>query len=284
MTPTKDNANSKRPPRARRWVLGVLALAVLSSTTLRLLRAQQAPEDETLVEDTRMILEKWVQTKRLIAEEKRDLALDEQLLNDRIEVLQGRINTIGRKTQEARGKISEIEKKREQLNREHQALVEAADSLDPVLLDVESGVRELLTRMPPFVLSDPQIEKFAEMIPEDPKETKLSLSERFQSVVVVLNRLTKLNQEIRETSEVRELPDGSTMAVDVLYLGITYAYYVDANATVAGVGMATPEGWVWKHDNSIAKQVRLAVKIYDNEEEAVFVQLPVNVQESGKQP
>ena len=58
------------------------------------------------------------------------------------------------------------------------------------------------------------------------------------------------------TSEVRSFRDGNTAEVTALYLGIGQGYYVSASGTVAGVGTATADGWVWTPANDRAGRDR----------------------------
>ena len=109
-------------------------------------------------------------------------------------------------------------------------------------------------------------------------DEKLSLSERFQNVLGILNEVNKFNREIAVTSEVRTLADGTSAEVTALYVGIGQGYYVSADGKVAGVGSAAPEGWVWTPANDAAARVAKAIAILKNEQPASFVPLPVRVE------
>jgi hypothetical protein len=105
----------------------------------------------------------------------------------------------------------------------------------------------------------------------------MSLSERFQNVVGILNELNKFSREITEATEVRDLPDGSSAEVTVLYLGLGQAYYCNAKSGVAGVGRPGEKGWVWEPRNDLVAAVADVIAVYRNEVPAVYVGLPVEV-------
>lgn len=227
------------------------------------------------VDNTRKALEKWVETRRLIAEEKRDWALGREMLQQRIELVKHEIASLRDKIREAEESIGEAEKKRADLVETNDKLKVASDQLNETVIAMENRTRELLQRLPESIRSD--VKPLSQQFPENPEESKLSLGIRFQNVVGVLNHLNKRNRDITVTSEVRGLPGGTSAEVTTLYVGIGQAYYVSADATLAGVGTATDNGWVWAPVNEIAPQVAQAIAILKNEKVASFVRLPLEV-------
>ena len=59
---------------------------------------------------------------------------------------------------------------------------------------------------------------------------------RFGNVIAVLNSMNRFQREIKITSEVRDLGDGQTAEVAVLYLGMGQAYYVAPKGDIAEIG------------------------------------------------
>jgi FtsZ-binding cell division protein ZapB len=221
------------------------------------------------------MLEKWVETQRIISEEKRDLALAKEMLTERIDLVQREIETLRAKIEEAKKSIAEADKKRTELVRENEKLKEAAASLSSSLVHLEERAKQLLQRLPE-ALRD-RVAPLSQSLPETPEETKLSLSERFQNVVGIVNEVNKFNGEISMRNEVRTLPDGTSAEVTALYLGIGQAYYTGANGTIAGVGTASDEGWVWRAANDAASRIAQTIAILKNEEVASFVQVPIEI-------
>lgn len=228
------------------------------------------------IDTTRAALEEYVEIQRTISKEKRDLALSKEVLNDRIEVVEQEIKALREKIAEAEGSIDENEAKRMEMIEENDTLIEAAHSLEDILRSLEAGVSMMLTRLPQPIQE--RVKPLSQRIPEDPDATKLSLSERFQNVVGILNEVDKFNRDISVTSEIRTLPDGSSAEVTTLYLGAGQAYYVSANGKIAGTGRSSEEGWVWEPANDAAPQIAQAIAIMKNEAVASFVQLPIEIQ------
>ncbi|MEW6238974.1 MAG: DUF3450 family protein [Candidatus Omnitrophota bacterium] len=260
--------------RSRKLATGSLVLACavffLSSGAI------SADKNVETIENTQSALEKWVETRRIISLEKRDLALAKEMLNERIDLVQREIDSLRGKKSDAEKSIAEADKKRAGLIEENEKLKEALSSLGGILASLEDRTKQLLNRLPDPIRE--RVKPLSQRIPEDANQSKLSVSERFQNVVGILNEVDKFNRDITVASEVRVLPDGSSAEVAALYIGIGQAYYAGANGTVAGVGLPSEEGWIWKPANDAAAQIAETIAILKNEKIAAFVQLPVEIQ------
>ncbi|MDR4506920.1 MAG: DUF3450 domain-containing protein [Candidatus Brocadiaceae bacterium] len=228
------------------------------------------------VSDTRAMLEKWVETRRIISQEKHDFELAREMLSERIELVEREIESLRGKISETEESITETDKKRNELIEESEKLKNASVSLNGTVAELEIRTRELLKRLPEPIRE--RVRPLSQRFPENPDKTKLSLGERFQNIVGVLNEVNKFNREIVVASEVRELPDGASAEVTVLYIGIGKAYYVSGNGNAAGIGTSSPDGWVWSPANDAAAGIAGAIAILNNETAAAFVQLPIEVQ------
>jgi FtsZ-binding cell division protein ZapB len=228
------------------------------------------------VDGVRASLEKWVDTRKVISQEKRDWDLGQEMLNERISMLEREIETLRARIAEAQESITDADQKRAGLLEENEALKAASSGLAESMAVFEIRTRSLLNRMPDPIRE--RVKPLSQRIPVEVGETKLSFAERFQNVVGILNEVNKFNREITVTSEVRALPDGTSAEVAAMYVGVSRAYYVGGNGTIAGYGTAGADGWVWTAADEIAPQVARCIAILKNEQVASFVQLPVEVQ------
>lgn len=227
------------------------------------------------IEDTRVALEKWVEIQRVISQEKRDLALAKEMLNERIELVQREIQSLRERIREAEANIAETDKKRAELMEENDKIKETSTALGDRLVSLESGTRQLLQRLPDPIRD--RVKPLSQRLPENPEETRISLAERYQNVVGILNEVDKFNREITITSEIQSLEDGSSVEVSALYLGIGQGFYAGAHGALAGIGFPGEAGWVWKANNEFAPQIAEAIAILKNERVASFVQVPVEI-------
>lgn len=223
---------------------------------------------------TRETLSKWVETRKLISEEKETWELEREMLGDRIDLVRAERDTLAKKIHETQSLITAADKRRGDLVRENDALKNASATLVNRIFTLEREILDLLPGLPQPVQD--RIRPLSQRIPKA-EETVLSLSERYQNVIGIINELNKGANEITVVSEVRELPDGSSAEVQTLYLGFACAYYCTNKGDIAGVGFPTADGWKWEPNNAIAPKVADAIAVLKNEKVAEFIPLPFSV-------
>lgn len=263
-------------PASLRRPGGLLALVLLTlSIVWQPGSARSEDSGADRIDNTRAALEKWVETRRVLAQRKREWALAQELLAARIDLVKGESDSLREKIAQAKDSITEADTKRAELIEENDKFKNASSALSDTVLGLETRTKGLLKRLPPPIME--RVKPLSQRIPDDPAETKLSLAERFQNVVGILNEINKFNREITVTSEVRPLDDGTSVEVTAIYVGIGQGYYVNGQATVAGVGTAGPDGWVWQPATDAAERIASIVAILKNEQVAAFVDLPVDI-------
>jgi len=235
-----------------------------------------AGKDAGGIEHAQAALEKWIEIQGVISREKHDLVLAREMLNERIELVKREIQTLQGKIGEAEESIAEADKKRAEMTEENEKLKKASGSLGRIIEVLERRMIELLGRLPDPIRQ--RVKPLSQSLPQARRETELSVAERFQNIVGILNELDKFNREISMTSEVRTLNDGSSVEVTALYIGIGRGYYAGADGGIAGIGMPSDEGWTWRQENEFAGRITDAIAILKNEKVACFVQLPVVIE------
>ena len=269
-------AKSSRPWR------GVAALAVLCAVLTGLLTQPSTAKPQDVNEQvaaTRDVLDKWVETRRIISKERKDWALGKELLEERIALVQREIESLREKIAEADKSITDADKKKVELVAEQDKLKEASSILEDSLPELESKLRTLLPRLPAPIQD--KVKSRSQLIPEDSAKSELSLSERYGTVSAVLNEVDKFNQEIHIVPDRRKLPSGDIVNVSAIYVGVSSCFYVSNNGLAAGIGRPTDDGWIWEAKDEFAKAIQDAIKMSENELPAAFVMLPVDVREEG---
>ncbi|MBK9387107.1 MAG: DUF3450 family protein [Planctomycetes bacterium] len=261
--------------RARLLPAALLGLGAVAAQAQQDEAASTAEARAELIDRSRDALERWVETRRTISKEQRDWTEGRSVLSERIELLEREIEAVRAKIEEARTSVAEADKKRQELELQNERLKGSAQGLAELAARLESGTLALMPRIPAFASEGVKI--FSQRIPVAGAETKLSLSERFQSVVAVLNSLNKLNREITLTPEIRELPDGRSTEVATVYVGLSQGYYASGDGQLAGIGTAGEKGWTWRAANTQAGEVSRMVAILKSEQVADFVRLPIRI-------
>lgn len=227
------------------------------------------------LDQTRQVLEKWTEASRLVSKEKQQWQLGKQTLRDRIDLLRREVSAMETRIAEATAKIDETDTRRKELVVEDEQRKRTEAQLVERVVQLEHSVLALLPRLP-----DPlreQIKPVSQLIPLKPEETKVRVDERYRNVLYVCKQIHKWNKEVSLKSEVHAQPNGTSVEVAVLYVGIGQAYYASGDGKVAGTGTAGPNGWVWQSNNELAAEIAAAIAIQKNEKVAAFVRLPVQI-------
>lgn len=233
------------------------------------------------VETTRAALSQWVQAKRTISAEREAWRRGKQTLTSQIDVVRREIEVLTKRIEEARKSITDAEKKRGELDAERAERRKVSSLMVERIGNLEDRTQTLLPRVPEALAAN--LAMISQRLPKtDEQREALSLSSRYQNVIGVLNGIDKWNRVVTLNSEIRELSTGRSVAVSVLYIGLGQAYYVgepgkDGKATIAGIGIASPTGWLWRESNDLAQSIQKAVSIYKNEGLATLVRLPVQI-------
>ncbi len=225
---------------------------------------------------TRGALEQWVETARILSKEKQEWRVGREVLRDRIDLVQRETGSLQKRIGEAERSIGEADEKRRDLVAQNERLQADGAVLAARIVALETSVRQLLGRLPETLRT--RVAPLSQRIPEDAAATKLSLGERYQNVVFVLNEVNKFQRDVHLVREVRTLEGGRTAEVSVLYFGIALAWYVTDDGKEAGTGTPSDQGFVWKSVPGAAPAIARAVAIKKGEQVAAFVLLPVTVE------
>jgi len=275
----KRSERPHRPQESGRLVLlglaAVVAAALAGAGPAGEPDAAAPPAKAPTIDSVRQLLQRYVETRRVISKERLEFARAKEALADRIALVEEEIAGVRGRIDETEESLATAETRRGELAAENEALETAGAALAETIGVLETRTKALLPRLPEPIRD--RVKPISQRIPENPEETSLSLGDRFLSVVGVLNEINKFNGEIVMASEVRELADGSSVAVTAFYLGIGQGYYVNEAGTVAGIGTATDEKWVWTSDDASAASIARALAILKNEQPAAFVRVPMRI-------
>jgi len=231
--------------------------------------------DAPTPDSTRATLAKWVETQQIIAKERQEWEQGKAILQSRIEAVRGEIAAMGQRLDDARHAASEANAKKAGDVAESGRLQQSAARLQTSATELEAGLRTLDARLP-----DPlrqKVKPLFDRMPSDAATTAISLAERYQNIVGILNEVGKFNNDITMVTEVRTLADGKPAEVRTVYIGLAQAYFVSAKGD-AGIGRPGASGWEWTNATEIGPQIAEAVEILQNKAKPKFVSLPVKVQ------
>ena len=265
-----------RPRRRLQFTATAVAAATIACAVLTH-AAAPADSDDQDIQVTRSALEQWVETKRLISQERRDWKQGRELLVEQKDLIRTEIDALREKIAASTRNIAKTDEDMQTLEAKKASLEAVSASLLDTVVALETRTRALMNQLPAPIVD--RVKPLTQRIPEDPANTTQSLGERFATVAGILKDISRFNSEITVTSEVRDLGDGTSFEVTAMYVGISYGFYVNAAGDSAGIGFGGPEGWVWTPRNDAAPEIARAIAILGGDEIADFVQVPVEIQQ-----
>lgn len=261
-----------------RGLLGASGLALLGVFLLSAARRspwQSSDGDERSLAETRLSMEKWLETEQILSRERKDWQQEREILIGRLELMRREVGLLEESLTQAREKKLEAERKKGELTTRNQELTGIGERLGTVVTGTEGEVKRLLVTMPdPIRL---RLEPLSARIVDDPAAKRISVAERYQNVLGILNELNKANNELNVVYEVHTLEDGRPSEVQVIYVGLAQAYFVSAGGA-AGIGRPSATGWQWQSSRTAAGDILTALEILQGKHSPAFVPLPVQIQ------
>ncbi len=228
------------------------------------------------LEEIRANIDKWVETRQLLAKTRSEWATAKETLQQSIGLIEKEVKLIDERITQTRETASQADRDRLVLLDENERLSKASAAVQAVLADLERQTTNLAAQLP-LPLQE-RIMPLIKRVPNHPDQSRLSVSERMQNIVGILSEVDKFNNAISVFPELRRNSAEVEVQVKTLYVGLGAAFFADKTGEYGGVGVPTATGWEWTPKPEIAADVARAIAIYENTETAQFVKLPVTVQ------
>ena len=226
------------------------------------------------LDETRLTLSKWIETQQIISKERNDWQQGKEILQGRIELVGKEVGILKDRIKQSEAAVEESNKKRDELVAENDALKVSGAQLGEAVTLMEGQLRKLMKQMPEPVAT--KLAPLMQRMPTDPSNTRVTVAERFQNVLAVLSELNKANSELSISYEIRKFADGSSGEVQVIYLGLAQAYYISPRGD-AGIGRPGEDGWTWTPAPEAARSILSTLEIIQGKESPAFVPLPINI-------
>ena len=251
--------------RAAIWVVAT-GISIFSAYWLRA---------ETSVEETRSVLEKWVETRQLISKTQSDWQTDKETIEQTLQLYDRELKSVEEQMSKLSTNSTQVDKERVEAEALLKSSNEALDRAKQFAVRFEVQITKLVPRLPEPLQEI--LKPLLARLPADPANTKMAVTERIQVLIGILNEVDKFNNAVNLFSEKRKNEKGEEVAVETVYVGLGAAYFVNDANDFAGTGTAGANGWEWDMESELAPSVRKVIKIYRNEHSPQFVALPATI-------
>lgn len=227
------------------------------------------------LEETRLVMGKWIETQQVIAKERNDWSQGKGVLEDRIALVAGEVATLEERVSQQTASLAGALARKAEVVAENERLKALQSRLADSIAGMEVQVRTILKQLPDPVQS--RLQPLVARMPFDGAKATTSAAERFQNVLGILNEVNRSNGEIAVQYEVRTLADGSKAEVQAVYVGLAQGYFVSPKGE-AGIGRPSADGWIWSPAPASANDILTTLEILQGKHTPAFVPLPVNMQ------
>jgi len=221
-------------------------------------------------------LEKWVQTRQIVSEEKTEWDAEKATLQDTKSLLAEQKKLLAAEIEELEASNTQSDEERRDLLLElggHQSYVAENEA---EIRTLEESILALAPRLPE-PLQD-KIELLLVQIPKDADQPGPQLGQRLMNVLGILAQAEKFDSTATFVGETREVEGGEQVQVRTLYWGLGQAIYADTRGKSAGIGRPGDAGWEFSNQPEIADEANLLLDIYEGNVDTIeFVEIPVEI-------
>ncbi len=218
------------------------------------------------LQSDRNVLKEWIGVQKTLRstraawkEEKTALERHRSLLKEELALLERQLEAAEQGVEKGEGETERLAERLAGVEESRKGMLQDLERL-------EARLKSLFPKLPKVLQ--------AKLEPLIAKSENADPGHRFQYLVGALNEVDKFQSQLSLVPEMILL-DGRETQVNVLYLGLAQAYYVDRQGIRAGRGLPGDDGWKWEATDGLAPAIANMMRIYGNEVPADFVILPV---------
>lgn len=230
----------------------------------------QDPAYGTL-QDLEALTEQWIGLRGTLAEEERMWQQRKSRWEEEITLLREEVKALTLERDAQTSFLNRYDLERGKLIAQADVLRKELKELDRILTATRRGIENLVPFLPESLQASLPVSL---KTPQEPAEE--FRMQNAQNRVAFLSGFEALQNRFHATREILDI-QGERRQVEVLYAGLSKAWAVTPDRSMAGVGTPGPEGWTWTFGEVDPEAVFLALQVFQRQETAVLTQLPLSL-------
>lgn len=229
--------------------------------------AQNPPNPDAAITELRETISKIVDTRALESKEKSDWAERKASMAALLDLHQRELSLLNEELEKAGQSAGDFDQRKKDAETEIARLRAARRAASEALHRNLPRTLQLISRFPTPLTQEaaPEIAFLRQWkTGEEPREA-------IQNLLGLIAKAEQFHHRITRTTDIRDQRE-----VEVLYLGLTAAYYADRSGN-AGTGQPGENGWNWSPNPSIHKEIIKAFDELDRKRPPEFVRLPLQI-------
>lgn len=218
--------------------------------------------------------DRWIELQKTIQKTQADWLVEKEALRQMSDLLRTQRDLLKTTLDRAKEEASAGDQERRKLSVRQSRLVQVEAELDRVIRVAEERGRKLSEQFPPPLKQ--KVGEFLARMPQEGQETSLGLGRRMQNLLAFMNEADKFNVVLTLTKELQPI-SGAEVQVDVMYLGLASAFYVDPEGRRAGVGYPGEQGWKWEPRDDQCVQIKKLMDMYRGDQVPALVNQELEV-------
>jgi hypothetical protein len=143
---------------------------------------------------------------------------------------------------------------------------------------MEEALAARLPLFPAPLLAEPRVAQGVEDLKRDlalPQDKRgEGVSKRLLNIINLLTEAEKFQQTVVLRPELHKDADGREFNMQVIYFGLSCAYAINDDGSLALVGRPSAGGWSFEQRSDLAAGIRALIASTTGDREAAFVNLP----------
>lgn len=247
----------------RTWIWSIVLLSACGDEAMPYLESKER-------------IREWVRVETVLSHEFAEWENEKNQLNYQMELLSQEYKLLEERLSGSEQLIEKGMQRRLDLIQSEKDLETQESSLLQEVDLMERYIQTMFDRLPPCLKEkvDVHVRKISLLTDEAG-----TLSARWQNVFHVLMAVWDFDSKMTCVREIMPQADGQLAEVEVLYAGLSQAWYVGVNN--AGSGYPGEHGWQWTHDPSLTDEVRQAIQIVNAQNMDIkYLELPFDLREA----
>ena len=217
----------------------------------------------------------WVKTRAETVRLETDWASDQVLLKTMITALTERAQLLEERRDELKARTADERAELEELARKRTVALDELKRVEERLKTLSAQLIQLRPVLPP------RLADALEMSFRSLADPEVSVGERMQFAMTVLNRCAQFNRDINHgTDGLRIDREPSAKSLEVIYWGLSHGYALDPAAGKAWLGAPGVDGWKWESRPDAVASVAGLIAIHTDKADPSFVSVPAQVKQS----
>lgn len=235
------------------------------------------PAADDPVDKVSKLTTEWVKTRAETVRLETEWSGQRGLMESMVEALGQRATLIEEKRENARARTAQDRAELDALERKNESAGAGLKAAEARLREVDQGLLALRPMLPP------RLSAALELPYKSIADPGLSVGDRMQHTMTILNRCLQFNRIVTAGEEVLTLAgEPAPKSLEVIYWGLSHGYALDRAAGKAWFGSPGAQGWQWEVRPASAVAVARLLAIANDKADPDFIVVPAKLNHAGR--